>query len=307
MRDKLQRFLLGFLLALCGVATAGVLYPYFGPVTGILKGSVSTPQTSAAAASDVISLWSGTCNSSTVLGGNGSCVTPTGCTIEAPTASVGLSAVTGATGDCMDAGSAPPLSQAIAPLWSATHTWTNNNPLAANCSGGTAYTAINLADASNNLDIEALCTGDLVLEAATSAGTGVKGAQLVPENSTYSQFQVSDAAGNLQNAGYLGAPQNPQTISYTLALSDRGKSILEETASTTITVPANLFSPGDIVIIVCSVGSGSITIAAASGQSIYWATGTGLTEGSRTCSNIGVATLYFQTSNIVLLTGSGIS
>ena len=304
MRDKLQRFLLGFLLALCGVATAGVLYPYFGPVTGILKGSVSTPQTSAAAASDVISLWSGTCNSSTVLGGNGSCVTPTGCTIEAPTASIGLALVTGATGDCMDAGSAPPLSQAIAPLWSATHTWTNNNPLAAKCSGGTAYTALNLADSSNNLDIEALCTGDLVLEAATSAGTGVIGAQLVPENSTYSQFQVSDAAGTLQNAGYLGCPLNIEYTTYTLQLSDRGKCI-DTAGSFTVTVPASTFSVGDSVTIVSCCGTGTATISGAAGVTIYWANGTS-TTGTRTI-NYGIATLWFESSSNVFITGSGIS
>ena len=306
MRDKLQRFLLGFLLALCGVATAGVLYPYFGPVTGILKGSLSSPQTSAAVASDVISLWSGCSGSAPVLGYLGSCVAIGG-VIEAPTASVGLSAVTGATGEYMDAGSAPPLSQAIAPLWSGTHTWTNNNPLAGTCSGGTAYTALNLADSSNNLDIEALCTGDLVLEAATSAGTGVIGAQLVPENSTYSQFQVSDAAGTLQNAGYLDVPVDSSTCesgTCTLVLADRGKWVVVGAGGGTVTWPASTFENGAAVTLRVCCGSAT-TITVGIGFTLIWANGAENT-GNRTVVD-GVVTLMQESSSTVFITGSGIS
>lgn len=40
-----------------------------------------------------------------------------------PSATIGLVAVNGATGNWMDAGSAPALSQAISPSWTGTHTW----------------------------------------------------------------------------------------------------------------------------------------------------------------------------------------
>lgn len=45
-----------------------------GLATGILKNTTATGVPSIAAAADVISLWSGTCSSSTVLAGNGTCV-----------------------------------------------------------------------------------------------------------------------------------------------------------------------------------------------------------------------------------------
>lgn len=45
----------------------------FQPAAGVLKGNPSTYVTTAAAASDIISLWSGTCNSTTFLRGDGSC------------------------------------------------------------------------------------------------------------------------------------------------------------------------------------------------------------------------------------------
>ncbi len=46
----------------------------FSPATGILKGSSSTYITSAAGSSDVIALWSGTCNASSFLRGDGACI-----------------------------------------------------------------------------------------------------------------------------------------------------------------------------------------------------------------------------------------
>jgi hypothetical protein len=52
----------------------GAVFTKFQPATGILKGDVNSYVTTAAASSDVIGLWSGTCNSSTLLGGGGACV-----------------------------------------------------------------------------------------------------------------------------------------------------------------------------------------------------------------------------------------
>ncbi len=49
-----------------------------GLATGLLKNTTSTGVPSIAAASDVYGLWSGTCNSSTFLRGDGSCASPSG-------------------------------------------------------------------------------------------------------------------------------------------------------------------------------------------------------------------------------------
>lgn len=70
-------FSLGLLVALATPALAAV-FNLFGPATGILKGSASTYQTTAAVSADVAGLWSGTCNSSTFLRGDGACATPSG-------------------------------------------------------------------------------------------------------------------------------------------------------------------------------------------------------------------------------------
>lgn len=72
---KLRYFLTGFLLTVAGVGAAAT-FNLFQPATGILKGNASTYVTTAAASTDVISLWSGTCNASTFLKGDGSCAAP---------------------------------------------------------------------------------------------------------------------------------------------------------------------------------------------------------------------------------------
>jgi hypothetical protein len=83
---KLISALLPLLLAFA--AHAQTAYPLFQPSDGIMVGDVNTYVTTSAAASDVISLWGGTCNASAFLRGDGSCGVPPGTGVT----SVGLSA-----------------------------------------------------------------------------------------------------------------------------------------------------------------------------------------------------------------------
>lgn len=72
MKSIAKGILLG-LLAFGGVALAAV-FSTFGPANGILVGTTTSAQTTAATSADVRSLWSGTCNSGTFLRGDGTCV-----------------------------------------------------------------------------------------------------------------------------------------------------------------------------------------------------------------------------------------
>lgn len=74
LKDYGQKILLCALL-LSGTAHAQ-RYPWFGPANGILVGSTTTYETTAAAWSNIQALLTGTCNSSTVVNGAGACVTP---------------------------------------------------------------------------------------------------------------------------------------------------------------------------------------------------------------------------------------
>lgn len=69
---SIRRLILA-LAALVALPLHAQTYNLFKPANGILKGQTTTYVTTAAAASDVISLWSGTCNASTFLKGDGSC------------------------------------------------------------------------------------------------------------------------------------------------------------------------------------------------------------------------------------------
>lgn len=66
------------LVALVALPLHAQTFNLFKPANGILKGQTTTYVTTAAASSDVISLWSGTCNSSSFLRGDGSCIAPGG-------------------------------------------------------------------------------------------------------------------------------------------------------------------------------------------------------------------------------------
>lgn len=344
MRQHLKGFLAGLALGIAGVAAAQLL-PYFGPVTGILKGQAGNPQTSVAAASDVVSLWSGCSSSEAYLGYLGSCITPSlftssasgivpasgggtanylradgtwanpstsPCTFAAPSAQVGPAAITGSTGDCMDAGSAPAFNEGA--NYTLTGSWTfgdglvlaNTQSLFGEDSGGTAEIILQ-PYSDNNVYLDSpLGGGVLYFRAATSAGgTEVAGANLTAENSTYSQFNVYDAGGSAFNAGYLGLPATQQSTNYTLALKDRGKSLQVGATGLTYTVPESVFVSGDVVTIVNLNSGVTASIAAGTGVTLYWA-GTEST-GTRTLTGYGYAVIFFYSATAAFVSGPGVS
>lgn len=71
-RSQFKGFLLGCVVAFAVPALAAT-FNLFSPANGILVGNPSTYVTTAATSSNVIGLWSGTCNGTTVLKGDGTC------------------------------------------------------------------------------------------------------------------------------------------------------------------------------------------------------------------------------------------
>jgi Concanavalin A-like lectin/glucanases superfamily len=141
------RLALLLMLTVATVASAQ-LYPLFGPATGILKGTVSSPQTSAAASSDVAALWSGTCNSSSFLRGDGVCAAPSGGsgTVTSITAGTGL------TGGTITTSGTIALSSPV----SATNGGTGEAGTVSGVMKGNATSAVTAAASS---DVIALWTG----------------------------------------------------------------------------------------------------------------------------------------------------
>lgn len=79
LRERRLNLSVGILVtAIFSAAAYAATFNLFQPATGILKGNANTYVTTAAVSSDVRGLWSGTCDASTFLRGDGSCAVPAG-------------------------------------------------------------------------------------------------------------------------------------------------------------------------------------------------------------------------------------
>lgn len=107
---------------------------------------------------------------------------------------------------------------------------------------------------------------------------------------------ASDGIGNLRDI-----PPNSKTASYTLVLGDAGKHI-PTTAG--VTVPASVFSAGDVVSVYNNSAS-AITIT--QGASVTLRLVGTATTGDRTLAQRGLATILCVASNEFVITGGGLT
>lgn len=118
-----------------------------------------------------------------------------------------------------------------------------------------------------------------------------------------------DQGGTLQDVGWRGTPANFQNgTTYTLQLSDRGKTVVLGSASGgTVTVPANVFASGDVVTLLAFNGTNTWTVARGVGLSaMYWA-GAGVTNADRTIASVSYATILFEDAVNAVISGPGLS
>lgn len=123
------------------------------------------------------------------------------------------------------------------------------------------------------------------------------GTPVVPDNATVSANHA---------VGYRDAPQNAQTTSYQLVFADRGKSILMNGSSLTLTIPANsaVQFPIGTVIIVVNVNATPLSIAITS-DTLTLANST--TTGTRTLAQNGLATCVKIAATSWLISGAGLT
>lgn len=72
MKSKILGFAAGLAVAIATVVSAAT-FPVFQPATGVLKGASNTYVTTAAVSADIRGLWSGVCDITTFLRGDGAC------------------------------------------------------------------------------------------------------------------------------------------------------------------------------------------------------------------------------------------
>ena len=143
----------------------------------------------------------------------------------------------------------------------------------------------------------ALTTTAAAATYAPIASPTFTGTPLIPDNATAS---VNYAVG------YREAPQNSQTANYQLVLADRGKSILMNGSSLTLTIPANVavaFPVGTVIIIV-NLNATSLSIGITT-DTLTLANST--TTGTRTLAQNGLATCVKIGSTSWLISGAGLT
>lgn len=117
---------------------------------------------------------------------------------------------------------------------------------------------------------------------------------------TAGQVLTATQVNNLQaNAGW-NLDTNTQTgTTYTLVVGDVGEYVtLNNAASITCTVPANVFTTGDTVNIV-QLGAGQVTLAAGAGLTLN-------SQGSKLkiAGQYGVATILFTSATVAIALGN---
>ncbi len=107
-------------------------------------------------------------------------------------------------------------------------------------------------------------------------------------------------------AGYVDVPQNLKAVNYALVLADRGKSVVMNGTSLTLTIPANasVAFPIGAAIVVINVNSSALSIAITS-DTLTLVNST--TTGTRTVAQNGMATLVKVGTTSWIIAGLGVT
>lgn len=278
IRQRVKALAIGLILGVAGVAVAGT-FNLFQPATGILKGNANTYVTTAAASSDVRSLWTGTCNSSTYLRGDGSCQTPPG-TGGGTVNSVGLSlpSVFSVTGSPV----------------------TSTGTLAATfATGQTANRFLATPDGSTGaVGLRAIVAGDLP---AIDLTTGVTGTLPYGNGGTGATSFTNHGlvVGGSSALGSLSVLTNDQVLMGSTGADPAGASVPNCGSSTqAISYNTSTHAWGCQTI---SAGTGTVTSVAASVPTGFAISGSPVTSSG----TLAISYATGQTANSVLATPNG--
>lgn len=243
-----------------------------------------------------------------------------------PAGTVGLSTVNGVATTFLRSDGAPPLSQAIAPTWTAAHIFTPGSAVTA-VTINAAINAIGMiingaTNTSNHYLLEIISaqgqgfSSGLLIEAGTTSADDA----LYVENATGTAYFVVQGDGQVYvtvpgadssgptgtvQVGYLDAPQVAISASLSTPVTYRGKTILLNGGSgQTLTLAASTFGVG-VTFTVINTSGNSWSIAAAGGATLTWLPS--ITTGTRTLAYGGVVTIYVAAANNFQIWGFGLT
>ena len=169
----------------------------------------------------------------------------------------------------------------------------NTNPVKFKIYDGTSWIEIGTFSSINVGD--SLSPGDITVNGDITA-TGITGNIIGAK--VQSIGVVEDFHGPLRRL-----PIGNHSDDYTLVSTDAGKLIRQDTSSKTITIPADILSPGDMVTIF-NVSDGNITIDKSTVTLYNTVDGT---DANRTLAAKGVCTIACTAANEFIISGSGLS
>lgn len=144
---------------------------------------------------------------------------------------------------------------------------------------------------------DALLSATAASTYAPIASPTFTGTALVPDN---------DSSSTDYEIGYRDAPQTLKTVNYQLVLADRGKSVVMNGSTLTLTIPANsaVAFPVGTVIIVANINASALSVAITT-DTLTLANST--TTGTRTIAQNGLATLVKISATSWLISGVGVT
>lgn len=117
---------------------------------------------------------------------------------------------------------------------------------------------------------------------------------------------AADDSGAQQTIGWRDAPQTFSAINYTLVLADRGKSVVMNGSSITLTIPANasVAFPVGTVISIINLNASALSIAITT-DTLTLVNST--TTGTRTLARNGIASAIKVTATSWIISGVGLT
>lgn len=249
---------------------------------------------------------------------NGAAVKTTSASSANPSASVGLSAVNGVAATFMTSDSAPALSQAISPTWTASHVFTPSSavvPITANAAVNTQGLVVVGGTNTGNTFLVKFATAQgagfssgLYIQGGTSSADSALLINNAANNTTFVQVfgdgefmfaPPTAAAAQTTNFYQVGMMDIPLHATNAPAFQDRGKWI---DATANVTIPANssvAYPIGTTMMIYNNHGS-SITIAVTTDTLTWIPFGS---TGTRTLAASGLATVYKRTATSWVIWG----
>lgn len=248
---------------------------------------------------------------STALTWNGNQLLSTGNAFANPTGTVGLATVNGAATTAMRSDAAPPLSQSIAPTWSAQHSYSQivtGTTYPVLISNNTPGIGFNEADgAANNRLWDMVAASEQFLARIRLDDGSVSTSWLVVDRTGSTVDTVNFANGTLQYAGAEVGLRNRVrrdfSVSDNTVAADNGK-LLRFTGAggQTFTLDSDIATGGGLILL--NDGSASLTIAA---TTLQWWSGSAVSTGSRTLAVGGWLEAYSFGGTSFAIWGQGIT